>query len=207
MPVDTTKNAARPETAALTKAIASPPAARRFHFRATTIADQVRDDIVARIDAGEWMPGRAMPSEGNLADEYGIAGLTMRGLLNAMEAEGLLERAAGRGTFVREHPSWEEMAKRARLLVAAVGAVRPTDEAAHRTIVTGHQELTEEDFLAIARQATEMAGWLNRRARLDRIEAEAVAELKQAAREMRQGTKGAAGTTAKAGGSKAGRAA
>lgn len=55
----------------------------------------------ARVVAGEWPPGTAIPAEQALADEHGVALGTMRRALELLAQQGLVERLQGRGTFVR----------------------------------------------------------------------------------------------------------
>jgi GntR family transcriptional regulator len=55
----------------------------------------------ARIVAGEWPPGSAIPAEQTLAAEHGVALGTMRRALDLLAEQGLVERIHGRGTFVR----------------------------------------------------------------------------------------------------------
>ena len=55
----------------------------------------------ARVIAGEWPPGSAMPAEQTLAAEHGVALGTMRRALELLVEQGLVERIHGRGTFVR----------------------------------------------------------------------------------------------------------
>lgn len=56
----------------------------------------------ARIVAGEWPPGSAIPAEQTLAAEHGVALGTMRRALDLLAEQGLVERIHGRGTFVRQ---------------------------------------------------------------------------------------------------------
>ncbi|MES2942621.1 MAG: GntR family transcriptional regulator [Pseudomonadota bacterium] len=55
----------------------------------------------ARVVAGEWPPGSALPAEQTLAAEHGVALGTLRRALELMADQGLIERVHGRGTFVR----------------------------------------------------------------------------------------------------------
>ncbi len=55
----------------------------------------------ARIVAGEWKSGDALPAESALAAAHGVALGTMRAAIQALADEGLVERLHGRGTFVR----------------------------------------------------------------------------------------------------------
>jgi len=56
----------------------------------------------ARIVAGEFPPGTALPAEQSLASEHGVALGTMRRALDLLAEQGLLERVHGRGTFVKQ---------------------------------------------------------------------------------------------------------
>ncbi|TDP72719.1 GntR family transcriptional regulator [Roseateles toxinivorans] len=56
--------------------------------------------LKARIVAGEWPPGSALPAEQTLATEHGVALGTMRQALALLVDEGLVKRIHGRGTFV-----------------------------------------------------------------------------------------------------------
>ena len=55
----------------------------------------------ARVVAGEWPPGSALPAEQMLAAEHSVALGTLRRALELMADQGLIERIHGRGTFVR----------------------------------------------------------------------------------------------------------
>ena len=61
--------------------------------------------------SGEWKPGTAIPNESDLAREFGVSAGTMRKALDLMEAEHLLTRRQGRGTFVNDQSS-DELAMR-----------------------------------------------------------------------------------------------
>src|SRR5262245_42446100 len=82
---------------------------------------QLRDALAERIAQGEWRPGSAIPNESELAREFGVSAGTMRKALDLMEAERLLTRRQGRGTFVNDQCS-EELAARFTNLRAADGS-------------------------------------------------------------------------------------
>lgn len=56
----------------------------------------------ARVIAGEWSPGSALPAESQLATEHGVALGTMRRALELLAEQGFIERIHGKGTFVRQ---------------------------------------------------------------------------------------------------------
>lgn len=62
---------------------------------------QLHDSIMERIARGEWAGGQPIPTETELARSFGVAIGTVRKAVDLLEAEGLLERSQGRGTFVR----------------------------------------------------------------------------------------------------------
>jgi GntR family transcriptional regulator len=72
---------------------------------------QLRDALAERIATGAWKPGAVIPNEGDLAREFGVSPGTMRKALDLMEAEHLVTRRQGRGTFVND-PSSKELAAR-----------------------------------------------------------------------------------------------
>ena len=59
---------------------------------------QVREYVRGLIQGAE--PGSPAPSERELVQHFGVARMTVRQALDALVAEGLLERVPGRGTFV-----------------------------------------------------------------------------------------------------------
>jgi GntR family transcriptional regulator len=83
--------------------------ATRFSTRPLYL--QVRDALAERIAGGEWKPGAVLPNEGDLARESGVSPGTMRKALDLLEAERLVTRRQGRGTFVNDQSS-EELAVR-----------------------------------------------------------------------------------------------
>ncbi len=66
---------------------------------------QLRDLMMARIDAGEWPPGTYLPPETRLAQDYGVAVGTLRKALLDLAAEGVVSRRQGKGTVVASHDS------------------------------------------------------------------------------------------------------
>ncbi|TCK02623.1 GntR family transcriptional regulator [Marinobacterium mangrovicola] len=62
---------------------------------------RLRDEIAARIAAGDWLPGGVIPTEAELTKTYGIATGTVRKAVDELVNDGLLQRRQGRGTFVR----------------------------------------------------------------------------------------------------------
>ena len=59
---------------------------------------QVADNITVRIEAGEIT--HRLPSERDLAEEYGVAYQTVRRAMKLLRDRGMIITRQGRGTFV-----------------------------------------------------------------------------------------------------------
>ncbi len=68
-------------------------------------ASRVYESLRRSIAGGELPPGTKLPAHTELAQQYGVAPLTMRQVLARLEARGLVSREQGRGTFVRARTS------------------------------------------------------------------------------------------------------
>jgi GntR family transcriptional regulator len=64
---------------------------------------QIQALIMRRIGDGAWKPGELLPSEYELAAEYGVSQGTVRKALIALEGERLIVRRQGVGTYVARH--------------------------------------------------------------------------------------------------------
>ena len=60
-----------------------------------------------RIESGEWEVGTQIPTVKELADQCGVATMTIRQSLDSLEGEGLIARYRAKGTFVLERPKRE----------------------------------------------------------------------------------------------------
>lgn len=63
---------------------------------------QVADIIASRIERGELVPNRPIPSESAMQQEFGIARGTARKAVDLLRKRGLVVTVPGRGTFVPE---------------------------------------------------------------------------------------------------------
>jgi GntR family transcriptional regulator len=64
---------------------------------------QIKSLITKGLQAGEWKPGEAIPSEGELARRFGVSQGTVRKAIDEMAGDNLLVRRQGKGTFVATH--------------------------------------------------------------------------------------------------------
>ncbi|WP_155337884.1 GntR family transcriptional regulator [Acrocarpospora corrugata] len=66
------------------------------------LSEEVRGLLMAQITEGTLKPGQRLPSEPALAKQYGISRPTLREILSGLEADGLVRRVHGVGTFVTQ---------------------------------------------------------------------------------------------------------
>ena len=77
---------------------------RDLHF----VSDQVplyyqlQTILTEKIQSGNLEAGQQLPTEAELGSQYGVSRITVRQALSKLEAENLIRREAGRGTFVNE---------------------------------------------------------------------------------------------------------
>lgn len=75
---------------------------------------RVQQHLRARIAAGEWGPGAAIPPETELAQQFGVARMTVRQALDGLRREGPLTRARGHGDRMRFRVALVSSCSRAR---------------------------------------------------------------------------------------------
>lgn len=64
---------------------------------------QIKDLLVEKIGKGDWLPGDIIPSEINLAQEFGVSQGTVRKSITELVENNVLTRRQGRGTFISNH--------------------------------------------------------------------------------------------------------
>lgn len=77
---------------------------------------QIKDFLIGSLERGEWGPGDAIPSEGELAQRFNVSQGTVRKAIDEMAAENLLVRRQGKGTFVSTHSDPRSFYRFLRLL-------------------------------------------------------------------------------------------
>jgi GntR family transcriptional regulator len=85
----------------------SPPAGHDGRRPATPafspLYQQIKSLILQSLQASEWRPGDAIPSEQELALRYRVSQGTVRKAIDELAADNLLVRRQGKGTFVATH--------------------------------------------------------------------------------------------------------
>jgi len=95
---------------------------------------EVTAQLIANLVTGKWRPGEMMPSEAKLAEMHGVGISTVRQALRDLEADHLLVRRQGKGTFVALHSSPRHQ-DRFHSLVGGDGS----KEIPHRTLISSRR--------------------------------------------------------------------
>jgi GntR family transcriptional regulator len=69
----------------------------------TPFYKQLKEKILDDIEIGKLKHGDKLPSERELAEQYGISRMTARHTLSILEREGVVERRVGAGTFINNN--------------------------------------------------------------------------------------------------------
>jgi GntR family transcriptional regulator len=64
---------------------------------------QIKGLLLQGLQAGEWLPGQAIPSEMDLAARFKVSQGTVRKAIDELATENMLVRRQGKGTFVATH--------------------------------------------------------------------------------------------------------
>ena len=78
---------------------AEPPTGPAF----SPLYQQIKALMTRSLQAGEWLPGAAVPSEIELAARFKVSQGTVRKAIDELAGENLLVRRQGKGTFVATH--------------------------------------------------------------------------------------------------------
>jgi len=68
---------------------------------------RIHNNLRERIASGQWTPGSPLPSQRELAVEFGVSIMTLRQALQLLTDEGLIETRHGSGTFATAHYAYD----------------------------------------------------------------------------------------------------
>lgn len=68
----------------------------------TTMPDRVTQALLELIRGGSYPPKSRLPSEAEMAQQFGVSRTVIREAVSRLKSEGLVESHQGRGVFVRE---------------------------------------------------------------------------------------------------------
>lgn len=68
-------------------------------------AEQIADDLAARIKSGEYKPGTQLPPYRVLSELYNVGNTTVAKVMTILRARGVVIGVQGRGVYVPEEPT------------------------------------------------------------------------------------------------------
>ncbi|HEV2580056.1 MAG TPA: GntR family transcriptional regulator [Ktedonobacteraceae bacterium] len=86
-------------------------AVNRLNAGPVPLYHQLKQVLREQIERGDYRPGDRLPSEPELIRQYGISRITVRQALDELEAEGLIVRRHGKGTYVAERRIEHELVR------------------------------------------------------------------------------------------------
>ena len=102
---------------------------------------QIYQDIKARIDSGDIPSGTQLPTEIELQNSYGVSRDTIRKALQKLEMEGVINRRAAIGTFVRPVKSIYALSSMSSFSEQMLSrGVTPSSDLQSITLTTGIRE-------------------------------------------------------------------
>ncbi|MDI9332981.1 MAG: GntR family transcriptional regulator [Cytophagales bacterium] len=108
---------------------------------------QIKALILRSLQAGEWKPAEAIPSEMELATRYSVSQGTVRKAVDELAAENLLMRRQGKGTFVATHSARHVQTRFLRLVSDQNNAeTLEQAERVERTITTCNRQRATADI-------------------------------------------------------------
>ncbi len=70
--------------------------------RLAPLEERIRDELLALIRDGQFGADQQLPSEADLAKEFGVSRATIRAALSMLASQGIVQRKHGSGTYVNQ---------------------------------------------------------------------------------------------------------
>ncbi|MDR3521617.1 MAG: GntR family transcriptional regulator [Acidocella sp.] len=102
---------------------------------------QVKALMTQRIGSGLWQPGEMIPNEFQLAAEFKVSQGTVRKALIALEADKLIVRRQGRGTYVARHTGEQTLFQFFRMVDAEHQRLTPVSRPLSQKQMRANKEL------------------------------------------------------------------
>lgn len=121
-------------------------------------SDQVFETLQSQISSGAWKVGDRLPSEGELAERYGVNRLTVRVALQKLNALGIVETRSGSGTHVIEFDFENYLRMASKFYAQSDMMKNVTEFRNHMEIECARlacERATEEDLAELERLALE----------------------------------------------------
>ncbi len=113
---------------------------------------QIKALILQGLQAGEWKPAEAIPSEMDLAVRYNVSQGTVRKAIDELAAENLLIRRQGKGTFVATHTAQQVQTRFLRLVPDQASSVGSAGERSDTYSANGKDVLVNRTIIACVRE-------------------------------------------------------
>ena len=117
---------------------------------------QIARQIAAAIAGGRYASGDKLPSERELADDFGVSRPTIRDAMIALEFQGLVEARQGSGVYVSAAPQNPEYAAEPEISALELAEARRLFEGEACALAAAI--ITAEQLALLDRLATDMAG-------------------------------------------------
>jgi len=118
---------------------------------------QIARQIAAAIAGGQYSSGDKLPSERELADDFGVSRPTIRDAMIALEFQGLVEARQGSGVYVSAAPPQNpEYAAETEVSALELAEARRLFEGEACALAAAI--ITDEQLALLDRLATDMAG-------------------------------------------------
>ena len=121
-------------------------------------SDQVFETLQSQISSGLWKVGDRLPSEGELAERYGVNRLTVRVAMQKLNALGIVETRSGSGTHVIEFDFESYLRMASKFYAQSDMMKNVTEFRNHMEIECARlacERATEEDLAELERLALE----------------------------------------------------
>jgi DNA-binding FadR family transcriptional regulator len=112
-----------------------------------SLSEKVLDAVTRSILSGEWAEGEAMPTEPELAGQFGVSRSVIRDAARMLVAKGLVEVRRGKGMYVASSPT--------KAFAEALVLALRRRKASAWDVEEFHALLLPEIFALAARRATE----------------------------------------------------
>jgi GntR family transcriptional regulator len=119
---------------------------------------QVKALMTQRISSGLWKPGEMLPNEFQLAAEFKVSQGTVRKALIALEADKLIVRHQGRGTYVARHTPQQALFQFFRIVDDNGQRLSPTS----KPLAQRQQKATKGQALLLGIEAGELVHVITR---------------------------------------------
>jgi DNA-binding FadR family transcriptional regulator len=117
---------------------------------------QIARQIAAAIAGGRYAAGDKLPSERELADDFGVSRPTIRDAMIALEFQGLVEARQGSGVYVNAAPPNPEYAAEPEISALELAEARRLFEGEACALAAAI--ITAEQLALLDRLATDMSG-------------------------------------------------